>query len=174
MAELYPFKDWAKVASWPILGRKMASLARFFFEIWTSNLFFPSFALILMGKPSWKSIGPKLTMYHIKPQNNFRPKIIKKRLYFLFWGLNQKSTMINIYEFIHILAILKVADKFIEKCRRSRLFGDCHLGKMGFEIIGALLWFLRGFMGQNGRFGSNRFPICFAHRYQFKWGATQI
>ena len=34
MAELCPFKVGAKVASWPILGRKSAA----FFEIWTSNL----------------------------------------------------------------------------------------------------------------------------------------
>ena len=29
-------------------------------------------------------------------------------------------------------SVLKVSDKFIEKCRRSRLFGESHLGKMGF------------------------------------------
>ena len=33
MAELWPFKVEAKVASWPILGWKLA----IFFEIWTSN-----------------------------------------------------------------------------------------------------------------------------------------
>ena len=56
-----PTKVGAKVASWPILGRKLAILATFF-EKWTSDSFFLSFPLILRGKPNWKSIGPKLTI----------------------------------------------------------------------------------------------------------------
>ena len=39
----------------------MAILAMFF-EIWTANLFCPSFTLILRGKPNWELIGPNLTI----------------------------------------------------------------------------------------------------------------
>ena len=61
MAELYPFKVGAKVACWHILGLKLAISATFF-EI----LSCPSFRLILKGKPSWKSIEPKLTILALK------------------------------------------------------------------------------------------------------------
>ena len=55
MAELCPFKVGAKVASWPILGRKLAILATFFI--------LPVISIdIKKGKPSWNSIGPKLTI----------------------------------------------------------------------------------------------------------------
>ena len=37
--------------------------------------------------------------------------------------------------------ILKVSDKFIEKCRRSRLFGEWHLGEMGFWDMATLVSF---------------------------------
>ena len=37
--------------------------------------------------------------------------------------------------------ILNVSDKFIEKCRRSRLFGEWHLGKMGFWDMAILVTF---------------------------------
>ena len=79
MAELCPFKVGAKVASWPTLGRKLATLAIFFAKsIFTS--------------------------------------------------------------------ILKVSDKFMIKCSRSRLFGDWHLGKMGFWDIWPFLCFLESKM----------------------------
>ena len=38
-------------------------------------------------------------------------------------------------------SILKVSDKFIDKCRRSRLFGEWHLGKMGFWDMTTLVSF---------------------------------
>ena len=38
-------------------------------------------------------------------------------------------------------SILKGSDKFIEKCRRSRLFGEWHLGKMGFWDMATLVSF---------------------------------
>ena len=38
----------------------------YFFEIWTSNMFCPSFELILRGKTIWKSIWPKLTILSSK------------------------------------------------------------------------------------------------------------
>ena len=58
MAELYPFKVGIKVASWHILGRKLAILATYF----DLNLFGLSFPLILRSKPIGKPIGPKLTI----------------------------------------------------------------------------------------------------------------
>ena len=67
MAELCPLKVGAKVASWPIFGYKLAILA-IFFEIWTSNLFSPSFTLILRVKSNKKLIGPKLTT--LVPKNH--------------------------------------------------------------------------------------------------------
>ena len=39
--------------------------------------------------------------------------------------------------------ILNVSDKFIRKCRRSRLFGEWHLGKMGFLDMATLVIFLK-------------------------------
>ena len=47
--------------SWPILGRKLAMLDTFF-KISTLNLFCSAFTLRLIGKPNWKSIGPKITI----------------------------------------------------------------------------------------------------------------
>ena len=69
MAELCPFKAGEKVASWPILGQKLAVLA-IFFEIWTSNLICLSFPMISRGQPSWKLIGPKLTVFASKNRKN--------------------------------------------------------------------------------------------------------
>ena len=82
MAELCTLKFGAKVAYWPILGRKLFT----FFEIWTSTR------------------------------------------YFLFWAM------------ISICKILIYIDSESFRqinwtCRRSRLFGDCRLGKIwDFEI----------------------------------------
>ena len=48
-----------------------------------------------------------------------------------FEGINQKSAMISMCK-IHIHMILNVSDKFIEKCRRSRLFSELHFCKTAF------------------------------------------
>ena len=69
MTELCPCKVGAKVASWPILDCELAILA-IFIEIWTSNLFCPSFTLILRCKPNEKSIRPKLTIWDPKNHKN--------------------------------------------------------------------------------------------------------
>ena len=63
MIELCQLLSRLKSGIWPILGLKLAILARFF-EISTSNLFCQVFTLRLIGKTSKKSIGPKIT---IKP-----------------------------------------------------------------------------------------------------------
>ena len=53
MAELCLVKVGAKVASWPILGRKFVILA-IFFEIWSSNLFCSSFFIGIKGQTKWE------------------------------------------------------------------------------------------------------------------------
>ena len=55
-------------------------------------------------------------------------------------------------------SILKVSDKFIEKCRRSRDFGDGHLAKWHFEI--RFIFVVFGVL--NDQFGSNLHLIGFA------------
>ena len=71
----------------------------------------------------------------IKAPKKIRAQNLKKAgLYWglcsrFFEGLNQNSAMVR---FAKSILILKISDKFMEKCRRSRLFGDSHLGKMEF------------------------------------------
>ena len=70
------------------------------------------------------------------PDALFGPKIQKNSFFWIlgsnfFGGLNQNQPRLVCAKSIFSL-ILKVSDKLIEKCRRSRLFGEWHLGKMGF------------------------------------------
>ena len=62
-----------------------------FFEIWTSNLFCPSFPLILRGKPSWKSIRPKFTILasKISPKIPFCPSGNHQKAYSSYHGFNK-------------------------------------------------------------------------------------
>ena len=120
---------------WPILCQLMPILAKLL-DMDFKFVFFPAFILTLIYKPILKSIRPKLAILSPKilqkvtkmaiSQNPILPKChsSKSPATFGFWtqiffgGLNQKSALI-----IYIL-ILNVSDKFIEKCRRSRLFGE--------------------------------------------------
>ena len=57
--------------------------------------------------------------------------------------------------------ILNVSDKFIEKCRRSRLFGEWHLGKMGFWDMAFLVYFWSIFSWKfRNRFRIEKNPYC--------------
>ena len=47
---------------------------------------------------------------------------------------------------IYYTSILKVSGEFVEKCRRSRLFGDGYLGKIGFRDMAISVFFWR-FLG---------------------------
>ena len=59
-----------------------------------------------------------------------------------FGGLNQKSAIISICE-IHIYIDSKSFRQIHGKCRRSRLFGDWHSGKMGFWDMAIFVVFWR-------------------------------
>ena len=78
---------------------------------------------------------------HIFPGNlwNFAAKFFMIFLILglkYFGGLNEISAIISISAKSISTSILKVADKSIEKCRRSRLFGECQVwGKWDFEIL---------------------------------------
>ena len=120
---------------WPILCQLMPILAKLL-DMDFKFVFFPAFILTLIYKPILKSIRPKLAILSPKilqkvtkmaiSQNPILPKCHSSKspanfgfwTQFFFGGLNQKSALI-----IYIL-ILNVSDKFIEKCRRSRLFGE--------------------------------------------------
>ena len=106
-------------------------------EIRTSNLFCPALTFTLIYKPILKTIRLKLAFLSPKILNKFtkmaisqNPILPKCHLRF-FWilgsnyfrGLNQKSIQLVCAKLICTL-ILKVSEKFIEKCRRSRHFGD--------------------------------------------------
>ena len=137
MAKLWPWEARAPKWRWPILGHKMAILATFF-EIWTSDLFCPLFTLILIYKLSLESIRPKSAFYSQKDSKNspkwpylktpFRP------------SLNQKSVMISMCK-IHIYIDSESFRQIRWKCRRSRLFGEWHLGEMGFWDMATLVSF---------------------------------
>ena len=109
---------------WPILCKLMAILAKLL-DMDFKFVFFPAFILTSIYKPILKSIRPKLAILSPKilqkvtkmaiSQNPILPKCHSS---IFFGGLNQKSALI-----IYTL-ILNVSDKFIEKCRRSRLFGE--------------------------------------------------
>ena len=58
VAGLWPWGARAPGWRWPVLGRGVAVLATFF-GMWTSDLFCPLFALILMCGPSLESVRPK-------------------------------------------------------------------------------------------------------------------
>ena len=186
MAKLYPFKVAAKVASWPILSRILAILATFF-DIWTSNLFCPSFTSILRGDPSypsWKSIGPKLTILASKKLKNGH--ISKSHLALVASLLLHFSTnfLVDFW--------LRSPKKISTKSKNSRLFLDFGLknptwlifaksiftsilkvqkiswknvgvgflvidtGKWDFEI-----WPFCVFGSLNGQFGSNWLSTCY-------------
>ena len=113
MAKLWPWEARAPNRRWPILGHKMAILATVF-EIWTSNLFWPLFTLILIYKPSLESIRPKSAILFPKrlqkltkvaiSQNSISPKCHSpKSLLLLHFSTNLSETFrINVnMDFAH-------------------------------------------------------------------------
>ena len=169
MAELCPFKVGAKVASWPILGWKLAILAIFFEIIWTSNMFCPSFTLILRGNPNlrsqldpnWPLWSPETIKIAISQNDILATKIPTPPTFSIFLSeifrinVNMdfaiKITLPKLFGESILTLILKISDKNIEKCRRSRDFGDWQFAKMAFWIW-PFLWL---FGNQSGQFGSN-------------------
>ena len=107
-------KSLPKSGIWPIFCQLMAILAKCF-DIWTSNLFCPSFILTLIYKPSLKSIRPKLTILSSKKlqkineratsQNPILPKCHSpKSLVLLHFAMILYETFrINVnIDFVHI------------------------------------------------------------------------
>ena len=76
----------------------------------------------------------------------------------------QPSKLLDIWMHTQIsratrVLILNVSDKFIGKCRRSRLFGEWHLGKMGLWDMATLVSFWRILENRMANFGLTDFKL---------------
>ena len=103
----------------PILGRKLAILATFLRYMDFKFVLYIVYIDITWGKPSWKSFWPKLTILASKKHKNGH---ISKP-HFAQVSITKKPIYIDSESF-----------RQMENCRRRRLFGEWHFGKMDFEI----------------------------------------